>query len=441
MKIVIIGGGASGLVAAIEAARAGAKVTILEHTNKLGKKILSTGNGKCNYTNANIQAKYLHLDEDDLAYFVVKKIGYDGVNRFFEGLGIEAFVRDGYTYPKSEQAASVRDALLLEVQRLGIEVMLCAKTLEIVKSKQGFMVCGETTPDADSKELGLRDSNGSKKKKNRDPHKKDANTLHPAHTWQRSFDKIILATGSKAFSASGSDGSGVHLLSPFQIKMQPFLPALCALYTKENAFFKAAGGVRVKSRVHLHVNDETMDWEDGELQITDYGLSGIPIFQLSRHASMALHAGKKVEISVNILPEAKDMWTYLKARRDRTHLHLARDFGLGMVNQKLWSAILNRANISETLDLHADANLRTLEKALCNLRFEITHSADTEKSQICTGGIDLGEMDFTTMELKKVRGMYAIGELVDIDGICGGYNLTWAWCSGMFAARKAVEND
>ncbi len=487
MKLVIVGGGASGLTAAVVAARAGADVTIVEHTDKLGKKILSTGNGKCNYTNADIQAKHFHLKEEDLAYFVVKETGYEGILAFFEQLGVEPFVRDGYTYPKSEQASGIRDALLLEAKRLGVTIRYNTRITKIRPLQRGFELEGEISVPSEGN-LQPKNMPASQKDK-ASKNTRNRNTAAKAMradtvSFRHRFDKIIMATGSNAFSQSGSNGSGLDLLLPFSLKCRTFLPALCPLYAKKSAFFQAANGVRVKAGLSLYINEQKRAYEEGELQITDYGLSGIPIFQLSRHASIALHEGKRVEIKVDVLPEYADKRRYLEERFQKTKLRTAKDFGLGLVNQKLWLAMLERADICENARLvfqsktgreaqHMDQDktcvetrnmdqdkacmgtrtmyqsksganeigLETLENALNCLTFPIIGCADADRAQICTGGIDLSEIDFRTLELKKAKGIYVAGEMIDIDGICGGYNLTWAWCSGMFAARKAVQND
>lgn len=420
MNIAIIGGGASGLVAGIEAARAGAKVTIIEHTDKLGKKILSTGNGKCNYTNTDIQAKYFHLGEKDLAYFIIKDIGYAGIVDFFAGLGIEPYLRDGYAYPKSEQAIAVLDALLLETQRLGIRIHLRTKIATIRPIFGGFVLKGESLGELK---------------------KAIPQTKQSTKPYSATFEKIIMATGSKAFPLSGSDGSGLDLLRDFRIRCKPFLPALTSLYASDSKFFKEVGGVRAKARLHLFVDGTQVEFEEGELQFTEYGLSGIPIFQLSRYASIAIHEKKAVKIRIDLFPEEKDVLQYFKKRHKKTNLVNAKDFGIGLVNQKLWTAILKRAKIAENAKLHYEQTMQDLAKSVENLTFCISRTADEQKAQICTGGIDWSEIDAHSMELKKIKGIYVVGEMVDIDGICGGYNLTWAWCSGIVAARKAVLGD
>lgn len=405
MKIAIIGAGASGLVAGIVAAREGGRIKIFEQGEKVAKKLLSTGNGKCNYTNRFMDASAYHTKKDSFIMRALKKFDSDSAIAFFQTLGIEPFVRDGYVYPNSEQARAVKNALLYEIQRLGIflETSCRIKRVEVLK---------------------------------------DGKFLITANTGTEKFDKLIIACGSLAAPNTGSDGSAFPLIKAFGHHIIPPLPALCSLYCgKDKKFFKAVAGVRSKANIKLYIEGVLLKEEFGEVQFTDYGLSGIPIFQISRYAARALAEGRFVEVSPDLLYFTQDKKLFLQKRYENTKLRTVNTFGNGLINQKLWEGYINLYALDKNSFLKGgelSPFLDIFSKMLSEHRFQITATANYDKAQICTGGVDLEEIEGNTMESKLQKGLYFAGEVMDVDGICGGYNLQWAWTSAFIAAKSAV---
>lgn len=404
-RIIVIGGGASGLVAGIAAAKEGADVTILEHMDRVGKKILSTGNGRCNMTNLAIREDCYRCSEKRFPMKVLDRFSVWDTLTFFDEIGIVTKNRNGYIYPNSEQAQAVLDNLRLEAEHAGVQTICSCKVLRatVRKGKQsGFQV----TTDQET----------------------------------YSCDKLILATGSKAAPVTGSDGSGYDLARSFGHSVIKPLPALVQLRC-EGKHYKQLAGVRCEALVKLVADGKTLAVEEGELQLTDYGLSGIPIFQISRFASVALDHGQKVSVFVDFLPSQsrEDTGRFLEQRIKRLSYRNSEDLLTGVLNKKLAMVLLKRAGILQDVKI-ADISTAQYKKLVTEVKaFEgvVTATNSFEQAQVCCGGVDTREIRPETMESRLVHGLYLAGELLDVDGICGGYNLQWAWSSGMIAGRCA----
>ena len=403
--VVVIGGGAAGLMAAISATRAGAKVVILEHKEKTGKKILSTGNGKCNYTNEKQDITCYRGEHPDFVMPVFKQFGFPETVAFFEEIGVTPKVKNGYYYPASEQATAILEVLRLEANYLRVkEVCEC----EIRTMKQV-----------------------------------DSDFIFGTSAGEFAGNSVIFATGLLAAPKSGSDGTIFPYIEKLGHHFIDVVPALVPLQGKQ-AFFKQLAGIRAEIRTDLYVENEQIALESGELQLTDYGVSGIPIFQLSRYATKALKAGKNVHIMLDFLPYmSMDKTVTLFERR----LHKSEqkktivECFVGLFNRKLAEVLIKEAGISlgdspKKLDKEQIVRLAELAKGL---RVDITGSKSFEQAQVCAGGVDTEEICAETMESKIVPGVYFAGELVDIDGMCGGYNLQWAWSSGYVAGLHAAQ--
>lgn len=401
--IIIIGGGASGLTAAIAAARQGAAVTVLEHMDRVGKKILSTGNGRCNITNLMMNETCYRCGQAWFPMKVIEQFPVADTLEFFKGLGVLTKSRNGYIYPNSDQAASVLDALRFECERLGIQMITGCQVKSAKKLKSG---------------------------------------IFSVQTDQGEFraSALILAAGSKAAPVTGSDGSGYELAKAFGHTVIKPLPALVQLRC-EGKHFKQLAGIRAD--VHLRVVSEgrMLAEEDGELQLTDYGISGIPTFQISRYVSTALAAKKPVTVFVDFLPsmEMEEMRTFMRERVKQLSYRRCEDFMTGVLNKKLSGVLLKLSGISLETPV-SRVKWENWERLIVQMKqFEakVTATNDYAQAQICCGGADTRQICEKTMESKLVSGLYLIGELVDVDGICGGYNLQWAWSSGMIAGTDA----
>lgn len=402
-KIIIIGGGASGMAAGVMAARAGADVVILEQKERLGKKILSTGNGKCNFTNTNMKASYFRGEDTSIVSKVLGQFGAEDTVRFFQELGIVPKSRRGYLYPKSEQAAAVADVLIMELKRLHVEVRLSTKVLGIEK-RRDFLV--------KTSEGNLRG------------------------------DAVILATGGKASPALGSDGSGYAFAKSFGHSISPVVPALVQLHGK-GTFFKNVAGVRVNAEVSIYVDGRRLASDTGELQLTNYGISGIPVFQVSRYAALALQEKAVPTAVLDFMPEysVESLCSYFRKRKELNPVKTAEEFLVGMFNKKLIPILLRASGIRGNIPVKdlEEPQLKRLASKCKTFEVEITAANPFEQAQVCAGGVRTSEIHDTTMESRIVENLYITGELLDIDGICGGYNLQWAWSTGVLAGKSAAK--
>ena len=402
--VIIVGAGASGLIAAITAAREGALVTLIEQKDRVGKKILSTGNGRCNLTNTYMNLECFRGDDLSTVAKVLEQFGYEDTIQFFEELGVLLKDRQGYIYPISDQATTILDVLRMEIERLQVKVLVEQKAEQIKRTKKGFAVTTNQT------------------------------VVYG--------DAVILATGGKAAPVLGSDGSGYGLAKSFGHHMSPVVPALVQLKGKGN-YFKQISGVRANATVRVFVDGTFIAADTGELQLTNYGISGIPVFQISRYAAKALYAKQPVVVEIDFLPslEENNLKAFLEDRIKKHGSKTMEDFFIGMFHKKLISMFLKEANIPSHV---IAAELQdTKWKRLCNdikhFKVQIEDTNSFEQAQVCAGGILTSEIDAETMESNYVEGLYLTGELLDVDGICGGYNLQWAWSTGTLAGKAAAR--
>lgn len=439
-RICIVGGGASGMAAAIAAARKGAKVTVLEHKDRLGKKILSTGNGRCNLTNEILPKGCYRGEDETFATEVLKRFTPANAIAFFESIGILTKSRDGYIYPRNGQAACVRDALEKEMERCGVKWYVNAEVESILPNKGGFRIEVQRRIEESSrvKESCPGSKNGKKQGKKQNK-KQDKLFRILSETYQA--DLVILAAGGQAAPVLGSDGSGYKLAQLLGHSLTPVVPALVQLRAEESCF-KQLAGVRADACVKLFVNNEWMASDVGEVQLTDYGISGIPVFQVSRYAAYGIACGKKVRVEIDFLPFVMDdeFLKLLKNRGAQWPDSPVEDILNGIFHSKLVPVLLERAGIScETPARNVyDEMWKSLVVICKKFRVKIIGTNSFEQAQICAGGVRTSEVDAFTMESRLCDGLYLTGELLDVDGICGGYNLQWAWATGVIAGEHAA---
>lgn len=401
---IIVGAGASGLMAAIQAARKGMHVLVLEHMDRAGKKILATGNGKCNFTNEKQGIAYYNGKNPAFVLPALRQFGVPETLRFFEELGVyPRKKRDGCYYPASEQAASVVETLLLECKRLHVQIKYNVGIREIIREGEGFCF----------------------------------------HTKQGMFRsrRCILATGGKAAKKTGSDGSGNLYIEKFGHKLTDIVPALVQLQGKQS-FLKEIAGIRAEGKVTLYIEKEKIAEDVGQLQLTSFGISGIPVFQVSRHASYGLLHGKKVSAALDFLPEmtendAQDLmqrrfWIQGEGKKSNQAL-------TGLFPSKLNPVLLSLAGISPEKPAQecTKEELWALTRQSRAMRINIIGTKGFDHAQVSAGGVDTSEVNPTTMESRLLPGLYFAGEVLDVDGMCGGYNLQWAWSSGFVAGQMA----
>ena len=402
--VIVIGGGASGLVAAIYAARRGKRVTILEKNSACGKKILVTGNGRCNYFNEDQNLSHFRSNNNEFIKDIITQDNLNEVLTFFKNLGIEPKIKNGYYYPYSNQAVSIQNALLIEIRNLRIEVKTDTTVYEV---------------------------------------KKNNDNSYLIITNQGNFytENIVLATGTKASQKNDFENIGIKIVEKFGIKTIKQLPALVQLKGNEK-YFKDWNGIRQDVKVSLYENNNFIDSEIGEIQLTDYGLSGICVMNLSGRIARGLDKGKQEVISINFLDglninSIEEAIEFINLRgslmKDRDICELLE----GIVNYKLLNVLLKKSKIqvNKKWNETSDYERNILAQNLVELKIDIIATNSFDKAQVCSGGVVLSEINASTMELKNSNGLYVIGELLDVDGDCGGYNLTWAWITGMIAGK------
>lgn len=411
-KIVVVGGGAGGMVAAIAAARENCKVILLEAGDRVGKKILATGNGKCNFSNSDMRIRHYYGRDLRIPEKVLGSFGLQETLDFFGGLGMLVREKGGCLYPASEQASTVLDLLRMELDRCGVEVRCGARVSRIIRAGKAFLVHMEADKTAgETGEKGI------------------------------SCDRVILACGGCAAPKTGSDGSGFALAKGMGHSIVPAVPALVQLRCREKDL-KAVAGVRAQADVRLLVDDRQVSREQGELQLTDYGISGIVVFQLSRTAAYGLAEKKQVRAQIDLLPdwEDKDFGPFIENRIRAFPDRTLEEWMTGVLNKKLIHYFIRLAGL-KTNQLVRDTEVGRLEKLmwLCRkwtLQIEGTNSYDN--AQTNAGGVPFGEVT-EGLESRKMPGVYFAGEILDIDGKCGGYNLQWAWSSGYTAGKNAAK--
>ena len=395
MKVAIIGGGISGVIASIYASENN-EVTILERNNTLLKKLFLTGNGRCNYFNSNQNISNYNSSDLDLLKEIITEENIEKALNFYNNIGIIPKIKDGYYYPYSNKAESMKESLIKEVELNNIKVITnyLVENIEIRNNK--FIINNELY-----------------------------------------FDKVIISTGSYAAPKTGSDGIGYKLLNKLNLDIIKPLPALVQLKGNET-YFKEWNGIRSYAKVSLYENNKFIKEEVGELQLTNYGLSGICIFNLSGRLKIGLDKGNKESIRINFLPFVTDIEEFLinrnKLLKNRNIIELLES----IINYKLIKIILKEANIKEDKSFDELNNLEKekLFNNLINFNVDITDTNDFDSSQVCSGGLDLNEINTKTMETKKIKNLYVIGELLDIDGLCGGYNITASTISAILAGEN-----
>ena len=386
-KVVVVGGGASGLVASIMARKNNNEVIILEKNNMCGKKILITGNGKCNYWNENQDLIYYHSSNEEVLDKIITGENKNKVLNFFSSIGIIPKIKDGYYYPYSNLAASIQYALIKEAEVLGVRIIENYNVETITKKDSKFIINDDIY-----------------------------------------CDKVIISTGSKAAPKTGSDGKGYEILTHFGHKIIPVLPALVQLKGEES-YFKMWNGIRTNTNISLYVNNKFIKEESGEIQLTDYGISGICVFNLSRYVSRALSENKKVHVNINFADwfkgDKEDFIIFMDNRNIRMKNRKIYELLEGFLNYKLVDTILkiNKIDKESNWDNLNKEQKEKIAVSILSFHLNITDTNSFDKAQVCSGGVSLEEINPKTMESKLVDDLYIVGEVLDIDGDCGGYNL------------------
>lgn len=464
-QVIVAGGGASGMTAAILAAGSGLRTAVLEAGETVGKKLLATGNGKCNFTNSLQTPDCYRGSGAEAAGWLLKRCGTDRVLSFFEQIGIYPKERNGYWYPNSGQAASVREALYEELLRSGADVITCCrvKSVEPAESisrkqrtgngKTGLERASSGAPcrprfriTAGKRELLSSEPSRPKRKKKEKPRYSEEREIF------FEADHVILACGGSAGSFSGAEGSGFAVAEELGLGMAEPVPALVQLRAAEREC-GVLSGVRLEAAGKLILPGGAVFRERGEFLFTDYGISGIPAMQLSRFASVYLNRAAKPQdgcpkLFLDFFPDTEEnkLAFLLEERFRRFGWRSAEGVLLGLLPSKLNYVLLCLAGLAPEKRPEPDSGFpekagRMLAGRMKRFLLTITGTNSFDSAQVTAGGVLMEELSADTLEAKRIPGLYVTGELADVDGTCGGYNLHWAWMSGMAAAESIIRNE
>ncbi|HIP61851.1 MAG TPA: NAD(P)/FAD-dependent oxidoreductase [Sulfurovum sp.] len=394
--MIIIGAGASGLCAAITCARAGQSVVLLEQNNKIGKKILVSGNGKCNIGNKYISKNHFHGQNPEFIEEVLEGYDFAVVEKFFTSIGLELVEsKEGQMFPMSLQTSSVLELLEYEAQRLEVQIICDCAANSINKENDTFTV--ET-------------SEGKKTCK-----------------------KLVLASGSPAAPKLGGSNSGYIFATKMGHSLIPRCPSLVQLCSEES-WVKSCAGVKVAGIAKLYANGEYITEKKGDLLFTNYGISGLAILDLSREVSTRLASFDYCELSLDLMPElSKEKLTNLLLKRVQGGSRKPLGLWLqGVINKKLIAIIVEQSK--SKVKVESELNRKEINKlvhAIKNLKLSINDTKGFAGAEVATGGIDTTEVNAHTMESKLVPNLFFVGEILDVDGDRGGFNFHFAWVTGM----------
>ena len=445
-RVAVIGAGASGCMAAIAAAQAGCSVTLFEKNEKIARKIYATGNGRCNLTNFFLDESCYHThdsqNEISRVLSFIEKFSQEDLIRFFKEAGVPVHDRGGYVYPRTDQAETVARALEKCLRRERVEVCTDCQVEQIEKTQDGFCIRYLLSEKEKGKAQGRGKNTAKQTGKNA-----VKKTVHSC-----CCDAVILCTGGLAGPSFGCSGDGYRMAEHFSHTVISPLPALTRLET-EDPFLRRAAGVRCHASVTLLREADQSDQpgrgchpdrnicEDGELQITENSLSGIPIFQISGTAAGLLSQGRRVRVLVDFLPEftRQEYEKEMQERLVQDRGQMLGDFLLGLAHRKVIDMILARAGLQAEMKARrlTDGELRGIMETLRALELEVTATGGFEHAQVTKGGVPLSEIA-DSFASRKEAGLFLAGELLDVDGRCGGYNLQWAMTSGLIAGRSAA---
>lgn len=399
-RIIIIGGGIAGIASAIKAKKENNEVIVLEKNKTCLKKLLITGNGHCNYYNDKYDASCYDSSDKQLLSSIINEDSKNLLESFYKEIGLVPRIKNGYYYPYSNQAYAVLNALMKEATVKGVKIVNEVEVLSI---------------------------------------KKENNFIIETSKGDYIADKVIIATGSKAYPKTGSTGDGYRFAQMLNHTVNKVYPALVQVLT-DDKYIKELDGIRNDAKVILLVDNKSIKEEFGEVQFTKNGLSGICIYNLTLSLNKYLDEGKKVNIAINFLgglgiDTVSDLDNYLVKQnsilKNRTLVELFEE----VINYNIVNTIFRKLKIDQSIRYNElnDSLKNKLINELINYEVNITGTKDYDSAQVCSGGISLKELDINTFESKIVKDLYFVGEMVDVTGICGGYNISFAVLSGLKA--------
>lgn len=395
MNIIIIGAGPSGMMCAIKAKNENNNVTIIEKNDKAGKKLLLTGSGRCNYANEIINSDCYFAENSDLIENIINPGEVDLMHAAIESIGIYPDIINGYYYPYSHNSASVNNLLIEKCKSKGINFIFNEEVNDIKKNSTGFKI----------------------------------NNKYEC-------EKLVIACGGKSYAKTGSDGSLYPNLENLGIKFTKMYPCLTQIKTD---LIKELSGVRLNAKVSLFDNDKLISFETGELQFIDYGVSGICVFNLSGYVK----GNSNLTIKINFLPFTDDADEFIEERMKLLeNINLINAFE-SIINYKVLKYIFKKTGISETARYKSltENEKKLFKEYLTSFTLKVYGTNDYDKAQVTMGGVPLTDINISTMESNNVKNLYLIGEILDLTGKCGGYNLMQCFITGLIAGRNINDKD
>ena len=405
-EVIVVGGGAAGMMAALAAASRGARVTVLDRMDKVGKKILVAGNGRCNITNTRQDISHYHGAPPEFTEGILRSFPVDKTLAFFKSLGVVCVEEEeGRVYPSCGQASAVRSALQFEMDRRNIQVHCGVEVHRLVLENRAFKV--ET---------------------------KDGRVF--------AGDRVVVAAGGKAAPDMGTNGSGFDLLKALGHHVTPLFPTLVQL-NLQSPFLKEVDGVRFNGAAAVVSNGRVRRESVGEIQLTDYGASGIPVMDLSRTAGECLLEKRDASLELRLLPDRapQDIWEDVQSRMSSRPDETVERALLGLIHSKLIPVLIQLAGFKNrhvSCRLSSLGHGKNLADLLTRWTLPITGTQSWSRAQVTAGGVVASEINSATLESKIVPGLFFAGEIIDVDGDTGGYNLQWAWSSGHVAGLNAA---
>jgi predicted Rossmann fold flavoprotein len=404
-SVVIVGGGPSGLMAAITAARAGVSVCLLERQDRVGRKLLATGNGRCNLSHAAVADTNYHGRNPGFVAPALRQFGVQDTLAFFNDLGILTTVEeDGEIYPLCGQASAVLDVLRYECERLGVRTIVGADVTRIIAGAQAFTL------------------------------------VHTGN--QTEGVAVVLAAGGKAMPQLGGGESGLRLAVSLGHRLVPVYAGLVPLKT-DCPYNRQLKGTKVDATVTLDIEGGPPRSERGEILFTEYGLSGPPLIQLSLPAAQALRDGSHVRLVVDLFAEwdQQTLTGHLQSRFEKAGDATIEHALVGLCNKRLILPLLATAGLAKTASAVSSIAQAPRLAALCKVwPLTVTGTLSYNEAHVMCGGVDCADVDPESLQSRKADALYLTGELLDVTGDCGGYNLQWAWSSGHMAGAQAARS-
>ncbi|MDD3462423.1 MAG: NAD(P)/FAD-dependent oxidoreductase [Sulfurospirillaceae bacterium] len=405
-NIAIVGAGASGLVCAITCARAGLKVDVFEKHTKPARKILASGNGRCNLLNKDTNICHFHSQNPSFVLPSISVFSFSKCLDFFCDIGIEVVEGEkGRLYPRSLCSSSVAELLFYECKRLGVGFEFGCEVLHVQSANEKFAL-----------------------------HAEDKKLI---------FDAILIATGGMSMPSLGGSQSGYEFAKKLGHNIIEIAPSLVQLESSDKTI-KEASGVKVDANIEIYVENSLHVSSRGDVLFADYGVSGSAVLDVSRVASVALQERKNVKAKIDIMPSfsKEELRVLLQNRLKKTNKKSVSMWLDGLINKKLTSLVLENSSLSKNIFSSDELTAKDMTKlafGMKNIKIEITGTKGFKSAEVTAGGVDTKEVDAKTMMSKKVQNLYFSGEVLDVDGDCGGYNLYWAWASGFVAGHSMAR--